>query len=164
MIIILMYFLSYPTRSYPRVTIRIFICYLLGTTSSWAILAAWSLIFSGPLVQANIEVSSLALEHVINPGELWFPIGLSADWQSLIRPFCSNQAKRLHLQHNNCFIFLFVILLHWCYGVGDVLNIKRSPYGFNLCLVYAGISSVRSWAFFKKTLHILFWFVTTSIH
>jgi hypothetical protein len=45
----------------------------------------------------KIEISSLASEHVINPGELRFSIGLPADWQSPIEPLCSNQAKRLHL-------------------------------------------------------------------
>jgi hypothetical protein len=44
-----------------------------------AILAAWSLIFSVPLVRAKIEVSSLAPEHVINSGELQFLIGLPVD-------------------------------------------------------------------------------------
>jgi hypothetical protein len=34
------------------------------------------LIFSGSLVRMKIEVSSLAHEHVIKPGELWFPIKL----------------------------------------------------------------------------------------
>jgi hypothetical protein len=65
--------------SYLRVTIGLFICYLLGPTSSLAILAAWSLIFSGPLVQAKFEVSSLAPEHVIKAGELWFSIKLPTD-------------------------------------------------------------------------------------
>jgi hypothetical protein len=50
----------------------------------------------------KIKVSSLAPEHIINPGELQFPIG----------PLCSNQAERLHLRHNSCFIFPFSILLH----------------------------------------------------
>jgi hypothetical protein len=60
----------------------------------------------------KIELSSLAPEHVINPSELRFLIGLSADWQSPIRPLCSNQVERLSLRHNNCFIFLFGFLLH----------------------------------------------------
>jgi hypothetical protein len=60
----------------------------------------------------KIEVSLLAPEHIINSGEFWFSIGLLADWQSPIGPLCSNQAERLHLQHNSCFIFLFGILLH----------------------------------------------------
>jgi hypothetical protein len=34
MIIILTYFLSYSIMSYPRVTIELFICYLLGLTFS----------------------------------------------------------------------------------------------------------------------------------
>jgi hypothetical protein len=50
----------------------------------------------------KIEVSSLAPEHVINSGELQLPIG----------PLYSNQAERLYLRHNSCFIFLFDILLH----------------------------------------------------
>jgi hypothetical protein len=29
----------------------------------------------------KIEVSSLAPEHVIKPGELWFLIGLPVDWK-----------------------------------------------------------------------------------
>jgi hypothetical protein len=53
----------------------------------------------------KIEISSLAPEHVINPGELRFSIGLPANWQSSIGPLCSNQAERLHLRHNSCFIF-----------------------------------------------------------
>jgi hypothetical protein len=60
----------------------------------------------------KVEVSSVAPEYVINPGELRFPIGIPADWQSLIRPLCSNQAGRLHLRHNSDCIFLFSILLH----------------------------------------------------
>jgi hypothetical protein len=98
----------------------------------------------------KIEVSSLAPEHVINHGELQFPIGLLADWQSPIGPLYLNQAERLHLRHNSCCIFLFSILLHWCNGVGDVFNIKRSSYDFNFYLVHAGISSVGSWVFFFK--------------
>jgi hypothetical protein len=41
----------------------------------------------------KIEVLSLAPEHVMNPGELQFPIELPADWQSSIGPLCSNQAE-----------------------------------------------------------------------
>jgi hypothetical protein len=37
----------------------------------------------------KIEVSSLAPEHVINPDELRFLIGLPTDWQSPIEPLCS---------------------------------------------------------------------------
>jgi hypothetical protein len=44
------------------------------------------MIFSGPLIQAKIEVSSLAPEHIIKPGELWFPVGR----------LCSDQADELH--------------------------------------------------------------------
>jgi hypothetical protein len=112
----------------------------------------------------KIEVSSLAPEHVINHGELQLPIRLSADWQSPIGPL-SNQAKWLHLRHNSCFIFLFDILLHWCYGVGDVFNMKRSPSNFNFSLVYTGILSVGNWTFFNpiKIIHILFWLVMTFI-
>jgi hypothetical protein len=145
MIIILTYCLSwYSTRSYPGVIIELFICCLLGPTSSWVVLPTWSLIFSGPPVQATFQVSSLALEHVIKPGELRFLIGLPTDWQSTIGRLCSNQA-------DSCFIFLFGFFLHWCHGVGDVFNTKRSSYGFNFCLVYTGISLVGSWAFFKKS-------------
>jgi hypothetical protein len=36
-----------------------------------------------------------------------------------------------------------------------VFNIKRSPYDFNFCLVYAGISSVDNWAFNKNLLHLV---------
>jgi hypothetical protein len=60
----------------------------------------------------KFEVLSLAPKHVINSGELRFSIRLSVDWQSPIGPLCSNQAERLHLQHNTYFIFLFNILLH----------------------------------------------------
>jgi hypothetical protein len=76
--------------------IGLFICCLLDLTSSWVVLPVWSFIFSGPLVQAKIEVSSLAPEYVIKPGKLRFPIGLPADWQSLIGRLCSNQADQLH--------------------------------------------------------------------
>jgi hypothetical protein len=69
-------------------------------------------IYSGAPVQTKIEMSSLATKHVINPDELSFPIGLPADWQSPFRPLYSNQAERLYLWHNSCFIFLFDILLH----------------------------------------------------
>jgi hypothetical protein len=31
----------------------------------------------------------------------------------------------LYLRHNSCFNFLFDILLHWYYRVGDVFNIKK---------------------------------------
>jgi hypothetical protein len=93
MIIILTYFLSYPTRRYPRVTIELSMCYLLGPIFLWAILSVWSLIFNGPLIWKKIEVSSLTPEHVINHGELRFSIGLPTDWQSSIGPICSNQAK-----------------------------------------------------------------------
>jgi hypothetical protein len=65
-----------------------------------------------PPVHAKFEVSSLAPEHVINPGELRFPIGLPTDGQSPIGPLCLNQAERLHLRHNSYIIFLFDILLH----------------------------------------------------
>jgi hypothetical protein len=47
-------------------------------------------------VHAKCEVSSLALEHAIKPGELRFPIGLPADWQSPIGHLCSDQADQLH--------------------------------------------------------------------
>jgi hypothetical protein len=34
---------------------------------------------------------------------------------------------------------------------------KRSPYGFNYCLVYADISTVNNWAFFnpKNSSHLI---------
>jgi hypothetical protein len=91
--VILIYSLSYLTMSYPGVTIKFFICYWLGLTSLWAILVVWSLILSGSLVRVKIEVSALAPEHIINPGELQFLIGILADWQSSIRLLCLNQAK-----------------------------------------------------------------------
>jgi hypothetical protein len=47
--------------SYLRVTIRLFICCLLDSTSLWAILSVWSLIFSGLPIWAKIEVSSTCL-------------------------------------------------------------------------------------------------------
>jgi hypothetical protein len=40
-------------------------------------------------------------------------------------------------------------------GVGDVFNIKRPPYAFKFCHVYAGISSVDNWAFNKKLSHLV---------
>jgi hypothetical protein len=136
--------------SYLRVRIELFICNLLGPTSSCVVLPAWSLIFRGGDL-GKIDVSSLASEHIINPDELRFPIELPADWQSPIKPLCSNQVERLPLRHNNCLIFLFGFLLHWCHMIGDVFNMRKSSYGFNLCLLYADISSVDNWAFFKKS-------------
>jgi hypothetical protein len=103
----------------------------------------------------KIKMSSLAPEHGINSGKLRFPIGLSTDWQSLIEPLCLNQAERLHLRPNSYFIFMFSFLLHWCHGIGDVFNMKRSPYGFNFCLVYVGISSVDNWTFNKNLSHLV---------
>jgi hypothetical protein len=50
-----------------------------------------------PLIQVKIEVSSLAPEHIIKSGELWFPIGLPVDWKSLIGRLYSNQADQLSL-------------------------------------------------------------------
>jgi hypothetical protein len=46
--------------SYPRVTIRLFICYLLGPTFLCAVLLAWFLIFSGP--QTKFEMFSWPLK------------------------------------------------------------------------------------------------------
>jgi hypothetical protein len=46
---------------------------LIGSTSLWADLPAWSLIFSGPLVWVKIEVSSLAPEHVIKTWQTLVP-------------------------------------------------------------------------------------------
>jgi hypothetical protein len=66
--------------------------YLLGPTSSWDVLPTWCLIFSGPPIQVNFKVSSLAPEHVIKPGELRFLIGLPADSQSPIECLCLDQA------------------------------------------------------------------------
>jgi hypothetical protein len=43
------------------------------------------------------EVSSLAPQHVIKPGELRFSIRLSVDWKSPIGCLCSNQADQLSL-------------------------------------------------------------------
>jgi hypothetical protein len=65
--------------SYPEVTIRLFIFYLPSPTFSWAILPVWYLIFNGSLVWVKIEVSPLAPEHVINPDDLRFLIGLPTD-------------------------------------------------------------------------------------
>jgi hypothetical protein len=48
------------------------------------------------LVWTKIEVSSLAPEHVIKPGELRFRIGLPMDWQSSIERLCSDQVDQLH--------------------------------------------------------------------
>jgi hypothetical protein len=77
--------------------IGLLICYLLGSTSLWADLPAWSLIFNGSRVQVKIEVSSLAPEHVIKLGELWFPIDLPMDWKSPIEHLRSNQVDQLSL-------------------------------------------------------------------
>jgi hypothetical protein len=123
-----------------------------------------SYLVSPPPGLEKIEILSLAPEHIINPDELQFLIGLPTDWQSLIEPLYSNQAERLHLRHNSCFIFLFDVLLHWYHEVGDVFNMTRSPYDFNFYLIYTGIShwwitELSS----KKFLHILFWLVVTSI-
>jgi hypothetical protein len=70
---------------------------LVGPTSLWADLPVRSLIFSGLLVRVKIEVSSLAPEHVIKPGELWFLIRLLVDWKSWIGHLRSNQADQLSL-------------------------------------------------------------------
>jgi hypothetical protein len=82
--------------SYPKVMIRLFICYLLDPTSLWVVLPICSLIFSELSVRTKIEVSSLAPEHVIKPGELRFSIKLPVDWQSPIGRLCSDQADQLH--------------------------------------------------------------------
>jgi hypothetical protein len=51
-----MYSLSqHSTRSYPGVTIRLFICYFLGPTSLWVVLLGWSFVFSGPPVQGKLR-------------------------------------------------------------------------------------------------------------
>jgi hypothetical protein len=34
--------------------------------------------------------------------------------------------------------------------VGDVFNMKKSPYDFNFCLQYIEISLVDNWTFFNK--------------
>jgi hypothetical protein len=60
-------------------------------------LSASSLIFSVLLVRVKIEVSSLVPEHVVEPGELRFPIGLPVDWKSSIGHLHSNQADQLSL-------------------------------------------------------------------
>jgi hypothetical protein len=88
------------------------------------VLPGWSLVFSMPLVQGKIEVSSLVPEHDINHGELQFLIGLPADWQSSIGPLYLNRTERVHLQYNSCFIFLFNFLYHQSHGVGVVFNKK----------------------------------------
>jgi hypothetical protein len=44
--------------SYLGVTIELLICYLLGLTFLWADLPVWFFIFSDPLIQVKIEVSS----------------------------------------------------------------------------------------------------------
>jgi hypothetical protein len=41
-------------------------------------------------------------------------------------------------------------LLHWCRRVGDVFNMKRSPYGFNFCLLCVEISLVDSRTSFNR--------------
>jgi hypothetical protein len=69
----------------------------LGPTSLWVDLPASSLIFSGPLAWVKIEVSSLAPEHIIKPGEFRFPIGLLVDWKSPIGRLHSNQPDQLFL-------------------------------------------------------------------
>jgi hypothetical protein len=50
-----MYFLSYLIKSYPVVMIKLFICYLLGPTSSCVILSIWYLIFSGPQIWGKLR-------------------------------------------------------------------------------------------------------------
>jgi hypothetical protein len=42
------------------------------------------------------EASSLAPEHVIKSGELQFPIGLLADWKSLVGCLFSDQADQFY--------------------------------------------------------------------
>jgi hypothetical protein len=65
--------------NYPEVSIGLFVCCLLGPTSICVVMSVCFLIFSGSLVQAKIEVSSLAPEYIIKPVELRFPIGLPTD-------------------------------------------------------------------------------------
>jgi hypothetical protein len=135
-----MYFLSgHLTRSYPGVTIELFICCLLGPICLWAVLPAWSLIFSGPPVQAKNEVSSLALEHIIKPGELRVLIRLLQIGNH--RSSASVRTKLIDFIFDRIVVSSSYLasLFTDCHEVGNVFNIKRSPYGFNFCLVYAGI-------------------------
>jgi hypothetical protein len=81
--------------SYPGVTIGLFLCYLLGPTSSWAVMHTWSLIFNGPLVWVKLEMPLLAPEHIIKLGEHQFLIGLPMDWQSPIGRLCPDQVDQL---------------------------------------------------------------------
>jgi hypothetical protein len=103
----------------------------VGPIIFMVVLSGWSFIFSGPLVQAKIETSSLAPKHVINPSILRFSIRLSTDWQSLIGPLCSDQADQFYLRYNSCFIFLFDFLHHQSHRVVEVFNTNRSHIGFN---------------------------------
>jgi hypothetical protein len=41
-------------------------------------------------------------------------------------------------------------LLHWCRKIGDVFNMKRSPCGFNFCLLYVEISLVDNRTSFNR--------------
>jgi hypothetical protein len=71
-----------------------------------------------------------------------FPIGLSADEQSLIRRLYLDQSDQFHFDRiiasSSCSSSFFTDVT----GVGNVFNMKRSPYDFNFCFVYASISSV----------------------
>jgi hypothetical protein len=81
--------------SYPEIIIELFICHLLGSTSSWDVLTVWSLILSGPLVQEKIKVSSLAAEHVIKPANFGSRSGYR--WTGNHRSDTSIQTKLVDL-------------------------------------------------------------------
>jgi hypothetical protein len=55
-------------------------------------------------------------------------------------------------------------LLHCCHVVGDVFNMKRSPYGFNFYLICVENFLVDNRTYFnQKIIHILYLPVMTSI-
>jgi hypothetical protein len=127
MIVILSYYLKWqPIWSYDQTLHMPHV----GSIIFMVVLSDWSFTFSGPWVQTKIEELLPAPEHIINPDKLRFLIRLPADWQSPIGPLYSDQADRLHIRHNSCFIFLFDFLHHQSHRVGKVFNINTSHVGF----------------------------------
>jgi hypothetical protein len=72
-------------------------------------------------------------------------------WTGNHRSDVSVRTKLINcLWYNSCFIFMCGFLPHWRRGVGDVFNMKSSPYGFNFCLLCVEISLVDNWTSFNQ--------------
>jgi hypothetical protein len=72
-------------------------------------------------------------------------------WTGNHRSDASVRTKLINcLWYNSCFIFMCGFLPHWRRGVGDVFNMKSSPYGFNFCLLCVEISLVDNWTSFNR--------------